>query len=99
MDSHRFPHILGQPEPLWEEHEGTGQKVVQLAVSVPILAVRKIFRTVSRPGAVGVLHYSVEDVADDHRCCKGGIRRAREDIVEAARPLFSALVESVLGAW
>lgn len=96
--SHRIPHILGQAKPLRKEHECAGEEVVQLAMSVPVLAVLEVCRAVVWLRAVGVLHHSVEDVADDGSRGKRGIRRAREDIVEPAGFLLSALVESFFGA-
>lgn len=70
VNSHRILDVLRQAKRLWEEHERSGKEVVQFAVSVPIFSKSEIFRAISRLGAVGMLHYSVEDMADDRSRAK-----------------------------
>lgn len=65
MNSHRVLHVLRQAKRLWEEHECSGKEIIQLAVSVPVFAKCEIFRAITRLGAVGMLHHSVEEMADN----------------------------------
>lgn len=65
MNSHSILNVLRQAKRLWEEHECSRKEVIQFAVSIPIFSKSEIFRAIARLGAVGVLHYSVEEMANN----------------------------------
>lgn len=64
MNSHSVLNVLRQAEWLWQEHECSRKEVIQLAVSVPVFTKCKIFWAITWLGAVGMLHHSVEEMAD-----------------------------------
>ncbi len=99
LHGHGVAQLLGQPEAVREEHEGAGQDGIELAVPVPETAVVEVFGAV-----VGLVHVYmfedlVEDVADHDGAGEGRVRRPTEEVWDSTCRLFSAIPESLLGAW
>lgn len=98
VDGDGVADVAGEAEGLGEEHEGAGEQVVELAVTVPPPPVLVVAAAVVGPRAVHVLHDLVEEVADDGGPGEGRVGRPLEDILEPTGRLLLARSEGLLGA-
>lgn len=93
----RVAAVLRQPEHLRQEHEGARDRVVDVPMPLPVLAVLEVVDVVGRPTPLCMADDPVEQVALHNRAGERRVPAPLERVVETERLRLLAGVEGSFG--